>query len=61
VGLLARSELGEVVPANVGVADGRLFIRGERHLYCISKKPLKSWLTGWRSTRRQSNAPSELT
>ena len=33
--LLARNELGEAVRATAAVADGRLFIRGERHLYCI--------------------------
>ena len=35
--LLAHSELGEVVRATPAVADGRLYIRGERHLYCIGK------------------------
>ena len=35
--LLARSELGEGVRATAAVADGRLYIRGERHLYCIGK------------------------
>jgi outer membrane protein assembly factor BamB len=35
--LLARNELGEVVRATAAVADGRLYIRGERHLYCIGK------------------------
>jgi outer membrane protein assembly factor BamB len=35
--LLARNELGEVVRATAAVADGRLYIRGEQHLYCIGK------------------------
>lgn len=36
--LLARNELGEAIRATAAVAGGRLFIRGERHLYCIGKK-----------------------
>jgi len=36
--LLARNALGEGVRATAAVADGRLYIRGERHLYCIGKK-----------------------
>lgn len=35
--LLARNELGETVRATPAVAGGRLFIRGERHLYGIGK------------------------
>ena len=35
--LLLRNELGEVVRATAAVADGRLYIRGERHLFCIGK------------------------
>ncbi len=35
--LLARNELSEVVRATAAVADGRLYIRGERHLYCVGK------------------------
>jgi outer membrane protein assembly factor BamB len=35
--VLARNELGEVVRATPAVADGRLYIRGARHLYCIGK------------------------
>ncbi|MSQ96770.1 MAG: hypothetical protein EXR98_19750 [Gemmataceae bacterium] len=35
--LLARNELGETVRATPAVADGRLYIRGERHLYCVGK------------------------
>jgi outer membrane protein assembly factor BamB len=35
--MLARNELGETVRATAAVADGRLYIRGERHLYCFGK------------------------
>jgi len=35
--LLARNTLGEIVRATAAVADGRLFIRGERHLFCFGK------------------------
>jgi outer membrane protein assembly factor BamB len=34
---LARNELGEMVRATPAVADGHLYIRGERHLYCFGK------------------------
>jgi outer membrane protein assembly factor BamB len=35
--LLARNELGEMIRATPAVANGRLYIRGERHLYCVGK------------------------
>jgi outer membrane protein assembly factor BamB len=35
--LLARNALGERVVATPAVAEGRLFIRGQRHLFCIGK------------------------
>jgi outer membrane protein assembly factor BamB len=35
--LLAHNQLGEVVRATPAVADGRLYIRGARHLYCIGR------------------------
>lgn len=35
--LLARSDLAETVRATPAVAEGRLYIRGARHLYCIGK------------------------
>jgi outer membrane protein assembly factor BamB len=35
--LLARNRLGEGVKATPAVADGKLFVRGESHLYCIGK------------------------
>ncbi len=36
--LLARNPLGEKVQATMAVSGGRLFIRTERHLYCIGNK-----------------------
>ena len=36
--LLARNELDEGIRATPAVADGRLYIRGEHHLYCIGNK-----------------------
>jgi outer membrane protein assembly factor BamB len=36
--LLARNALGEMVRASPAVADGRLFIRGQNHLFCIGKQ-----------------------
>lgn len=35
--LLAKTPLGEEVLASPAVADGRLLIRGEKHLFCIGK------------------------
>ena len=35
--LVARNELGERTFASPAVSEGRLFIRGERHLFCIGK------------------------
>jgi outer membrane protein assembly factor BamB len=35
--LLARNELGEVIRATPAVADGRLYIRGDTHLFCVGK------------------------
>jgi outer membrane protein assembly factor BamB len=34
---LAKNELGEGVLASPAVADNRLFIRGQKHLFCIGK------------------------
>jgi outer membrane protein assembly factor BamB len=36
--LLARNELNETVFASPAVADGRLFVRGAKHLFCIGTK-----------------------
>jgi outer membrane protein assembly factor BamB len=36
--LLARNALGEGVRATPAVADGRLFVRGQDHLFCIGKR-----------------------
>jgi outer membrane protein assembly factor BamB len=35
--LLAHNAVGEPVSATPAVADGRLFIRGDKHLFCIGK------------------------
>lgn len=35
--LLARNELGETVRATPAVADGRLYVRTAKHLYCFGK------------------------
>lgn len=36
--LLAQNSLGEVIRATPAVADGRMYIRGQHHLYCVTKK-----------------------
>ena len=35
--LLARNQIGESISATPAVADGRLFVRGKNHLFCIAK------------------------
>jgi outer membrane protein assembly factor BamB len=35
---VARNNLGEPVTASVAASDGKLFIRGSEHLFCIGKK-----------------------
>ena len=35
--LLAKNAIGEAVSSTPAVADNRLFIRGDKHLFCISK------------------------
>ncbi len=37
--LLARNPLAETVRATAAIANNHLYIRGERHLYCIGKRP----------------------
>ncbi len=39
--LLGKSSVGETVIATPAVADGKLFIRGKDHLFCIGKKAEK--------------------
>jgi hypothetical protein len=39
--LLARNKIGEAVSSTPAVADNRLFLRGEKHLFCVGK-PEKS-------------------
>jgi outer membrane protein assembly factor BamB len=36
--LLATNELGEACSATPAFADGRIYIRGEKHLFCIAEK-----------------------
>lgn len=40
--LLAQNSIGEAVSSTPAVADNCLFIRGERHLFCIGKPTVKS-------------------
>jgi len=35
--LLSQNKLGEGIIASPAVADGRLYIRGAKHLFCIGK------------------------
>jgi outer membrane protein assembly factor BamB len=35
--LLARNEMGETIRATPAVAAGRLYLRGDKHLYCIAR------------------------
>ena len=35
--LLAKNAIGEVVFSSPAVADGRLYVRGSKHLFCIGK------------------------
>jgi hypothetical protein len=36
--ILATNELGDGSEASPAVADGRIFLKGRQHLYCIGKK-----------------------
>jgi outer membrane protein assembly factor BamB len=38
---LAKNSMGELVRATPAVANNRLYIRGEEHLFCIGKAPAK--------------------
>jgi outer membrane protein assembly factor BamB len=35
--VLAKNELGEGIVASPAVAHGQLFIRGEKHLFCVAE------------------------
>ena len=35
--VIAENPLGEYCYASPAIADGKLYIRGEKHLYCIGK------------------------
>src|SRR5207302_11386710 len=39
--VLARNALGEAVQASFAISGGNLFIRGEKHLFCIGPKPIR--------------------
>jgi outer membrane protein assembly factor BamB len=39
--LLAKNSVGEMVRASPAVANNRMYIRGEEHLFCIGKAPTK--------------------
>jgi hypothetical protein len=34
--IVARNELGENTYASPAISDGQIFLRGAKHLYCIS-------------------------
>jgi hypothetical protein len=36
--VLGTGELGDVSDASPAVADGRLYLKGRRYLYCVGKK-----------------------
>ena len=38
--LIARNELGEKCFASPALSNGYLFLRGEKHLFCLGKRPL---------------------
>jgi outer membrane protein assembly factor BamB len=42
--VLAENQLGENVYSSPAFSDGQLFIRGEKHLFCIGKKKLSKSL-----------------
>ena len=37
--VLATDEIGEENRASAAVSDGKIFLRGNKNLYCIGKKP----------------------
>ena len=36
--ILATNEIGEENRASAAVSDGKIFLRGDKNLYCIQKK-----------------------
>ena len=36
--VLGANSIGEPCGASIAIADGKLFIRGEKHLFCIGAK-----------------------
>ena len=40
--LVAKNELGEPTYASPAISDGRLYLRGDKHLFCIGSGPAKT-------------------
>jgi hypothetical protein len=40
--VLGANSIGEMVLASPAISQGRIFIRGDKHLYCIGESPKKS-------------------
>jgi len=36
--VIAKSEIGALCRASYAISDGKIIIRGEKHLYCIGKE-----------------------
>jgi hypothetical protein len=36
--VLAKNEIGEESRASAAVSDGKIFLRGDKNLYCIGRK-----------------------
>jgi outer membrane protein assembly factor BamB len=36
--LLARNQMGEAIVASPAISDGEIFLRGEKHLFCIGRE-----------------------
>jgi len=36
--VLAKNKLGESIVASPAIADGQLFLRGDKHLFCIGER-----------------------
>ncbi len=55
--VLARNDVGESVVASPALSQGRLFLRGERHLFCIGG-PAQAGGAGARSCRTTGPCPA---
>jgi len=40
--LVAKNTLGEPTYASPAISDGKLFLRGDKHLFCIGTGPTKT-------------------